>query len=322
MGPSAADPHRRDGVLVWTGRLVDAWPGGRDGWSLGRDELRRLLGRARVFVMIDPVSVPWPTVAQCSDVPVVALLPQDLDADALSDLLGTVLFETLSPWDRLLDPRADVRRELTARWGLHDDVWLPWSSVDGSWKPVLDAVLADDPEIDARARGKERWLQPRRLAGRQLATALSGEAWTGVRPRVALAGEAREWGPALERAARAEVRPLEHYLDKAEDAFPVPRPDACVVALRDGGQGHSERVALLTSADTVLGPGGVLLVVAHVVDTDAGVANPRVSTLIEEIHEATGTAVHLDEIVSARWVGDRYARGVLLRFTSLKVRAA
>lgn len=332
-------------MLVWTGRMVDAWPGGRDGWNTSRKQFLAALGRADVVVLLDPVSLPWPMVGTRPDVPLLAVLPQELDADTLSPLLGQVLFSLVTPYDRLIHGNAEVRRALTERWDLPEGVWVPWDGEGQGWRPVLRDLVEDERAIDELAVAKARWVQPRLLAAESLSHALrTGPTDAGVmseptttkengaaqatalvtdperRRRVALAGAVEGWVPLLSHSVRADIHDLAEIVAGSPETFPLPAPDGIVIVLRDGDQSREERRRLFREAYDVLRPGAALVILAHVVDTEDGRPNPSLGVLLEEVHDATGTSVHLDELVSARWVGDRLTRGVVLGFTSLQLR--
>lgn len=331
-------------VLVWTGRTPQLWPGGRDGWNTSRKQFLAALDRAEIVAMVDPVSVPWPMMGARPDVPLVVVLPQTLDAGTVSSLLGQVLFSLLTPFDRLIHGSAEVRRALSETWDLPESVWLPWDGEGDGWRPVLEALLADTAATEELSHGKARWVQPRLLAAEAVGLALSvGPSDAGVmsepttteengatgptvvraperRRRVALAGDVDGWASLLAHFVQGEVNHLEEIVAPAPGAFPLPAPDGVVLVLRDGDQSAAERLALLRQAHDVLRPGAALVVVAHVVDTADGRPNPSIHTLIEEIHEATGTSIHLHDLTSARWAGDRLTRGVVLALTSLRLR--
>lgn len=338
--------------LVWSGRYPDSWPDGLDGWSVSRRELAVRLDRLPLLVVLDPPSFPWPMfTAARRGMPVVVCLPDALDAATIGDLLGGPLLSRLTPYDRLVELRADVRAELEDYWGLTPQVWLP-ADLTGvhpggpddaatdrrphGWRDVLTehlAALDADPTLLEQARaGKPRFNQLGLLVAEELlanlqATDPLSDAETDTdegdgdppvnRPLVAVGGETAHRWRALRVSAGVSVETLDRM---RHDDPECASPDAVVILLRDGGQTSQERLDLLRDAEGWLQPGGVLVVAAHVVTRPDGEPNPSLSQLVEEIHEATGTAVHLQELRSVRWLGESLTRGVVLRFTSLRER--
>lgn len=329
--PAGPDVER----FVWTGRLEGAWPGGADGWSHSREGVIRSLEQASELVVLDTPSFPWGLWRGARrDVRVVARLPEDLDADQIELLLGAPLLSQITPYDRLLDGRADVRAELTQRFDL-PDVWVPFddpsSTATGpgaSWRPVLEKYLVSEHSGLALARTfKPRFNQVIQAVAEDLRDRLSSgagdesveETSTGARPLVAVAGP-REFRPQLFASPLDAVSLRLEAFDEVEPEEHLPDPDAVIVILQDGGQTPAERIALFSSVDAHLHPGTVLLVVGHVVTQDEGRENPGIQDLVEELNEVTGCALQLEELRSLRWAGEALSRGVLLRFTSLRVR--
>jgi hypothetical protein len=132
-------------------------------------------------------------------------------------------------------------------------------------------------------------------------------------PRVALQGRAATLGPELTRLIDVPV----DTGTGASETQPVPSPHVAVVWLDDGGTARDERLALLRETARLLHPGGRLVVVGYVVTPPGGAANPSIAALIQDLHEATGTMVHLEELRSFRCGVQPWSRGVLLGLTYL-----
>ncbi|HET7735545.1 MAG TPA: hypothetical protein VFK52_06200 [Nocardioidaceae bacterium] len=286
--------------FVWTGRFPDAWPHGADGWNTPRATFLQRLAAADEVVVLDAPSFPWQDLGGgLPDVPLVVRLPEDLDGEQIRLLLGDVLLSRVTEHDVLIEERADVRKALTEGFDL-PDVWAEYDE---------QLILAD--------RAEARFAKPRH---HQLVQAVTDELATclvGVdAPLVAVGGET-EVRPAVAALARpgSTARRLEHF-----GVAELPDPDAVVLVLRDGGQSSDERVALIRAAHNVLHPGGHLLVLGHVVTETDGAPNPWIGELFDDLNEGTGTSLHLEELRSIRWSGDAMNRGVLLRFTSLRLR--
>lgn len=119
-GPRAPGRDR----VVWSGRHENALTGGLDDWNTSRAGLHQDLARAGELVVLDALSFPWQVLRQPERaIPLVVVLPDDLDADTVSKLLGRVLFSHLTPFDRVLCRHPEVRRDLQARWHVPPVVW-------------------------------------------------------------------------------------------------------------------------------------------------------------------------------------------------------
>ena len=313
-------------ICAWTGRLVGAWPGGIDEWSATRHAIREQVGQADLLLLIDPPSFHYGLLGLNPGLPFVAVLPADLPADAIVDLLGAPLLERATSFDRIVVSRPEIKAALAARYDVPDEVWVV--SMEADRVGVLRSIVASLGPLADLADRKASWFRRCSTVAEELRIGLHGDPgtdgkapWTST-PLVALDGDARCWNRQIARLSATKVTALDDVVAApADEAFPVPSPDAVVLVLPDGGQTPQDRKVRLGMAFDVLPPGGQLVVDAHVVDSDYGLTNPTIGQLLEEIHEATGTAVHLEELRAVRRPGDRYTRGVVLRYTSLKVGA-
>lgn len=286
--------------FVWTGRFPDAWPDGADGWNTPRATVLHELAAADEVVVLDAPSFPWQDLTgSLRDAPLVVRLPHDLDAEQIRLLLGDAFLSRVTAHDVLIEDRAEVRKALSEAFEL-PDVWAEYDE---------QLVVAD--------RAAARAAKPRH---NQLVQAITDElaaCLVGVdEPLIAVGGET-ELRPAVVELARpgSSAHRLEHF-----GVAELPDPDAVVLLLRDGGQSSEERVAMIRAAHDVLHPGGHLLVLGHVVTETDGAPNPWIGELFDDLNEGTGTSVHLEELRSLRWSGDAMNRGILLRFTSLRLR--
>jgi FkbM family methyltransferase len=129
------------GRLVWAGRTTVAPDGAVDGWSCDQAGLLAMLDQASELVVLDALSFPWDSLRNSDrDVPVVVALPPECDAATLNVVLGQPLLRHLTPYDRLIDPRPDVRAVLQRRWGLAEENWL---HVDGATPEAVLAALVE-----------------------------------------------------------------------------------------------------------------------------------------------------------------------------------
>ena len=111
--------------LVWGGRWSDLVPDSKDGWHYNDASLRLALDSAPEVVVLDALSFPWEVYASTApDTPVVVVLPEQLGGQEIASALGTPLLRELTPHDRLLESRADVRELVERRFGFLPSVWL------------------------------------------------------------------------------------------------------------------------------------------------------------------------------------------------------
>lgn len=145
----------RGGRLVWGGRFTPRGlvPEATDGWATDRTDLLARLEGAAELVVLDALSLPWETFRDTDfDIPMVVVLPASCDGGAIREVLGSVVLDRLTPWDTVVESRADVRAQVVSEYGLDpdtvvdpggddlDDVvaWLRGRSVD-----LLDEVHTD-----------------------------------------------------------------------------------------------------------------------------------------------------------------------------------
>ena len=136
---------------VWAGRWSSLVPGGLDGFTCGRFALLQVMARASELVVLDPLSFPWEMLGpDDGDVPLVVALPPELSGEEIELLLGPVL-ASLTPFDRLVEHRVEVRDHLGRRWGLPREVWIDVAPPGG----VADVCSA----LEERSRGRLRVLE-------------------------------------------------------------------------------------------------------------------------------------------------------------------
>ncbi len=199
----------------------------------------------------------------------------------------------LTSFDRLVDPRKDVRALLTARYHLAEEVWEPPSEDDGRYAGktrLYDVVDVVQESVRRAVRLRES------------------------QPLVGFLGRAG-------RIAGPVAAPLECTIGRfGIEPTPSdgPSPHTMVAWLPDGGQSRDERFAELARARDLLHPGGALIVVAHVVTAVDGRENPSISTLVEDLASVFGGMLHVDDLQSIRWPGETLSRGVLVTATSLR----
>ena len=127
------------GRLVWNGRASWGPINGVDGWTCDRTSLLSAMAQASELLILDPLSFPWDGLRDADrDVPLVVLLPQDVDLETIELTLGSSLLDHVTPFDRLLESRSGVRDALHDKWSLDPANWLPLA--DGDPNTVLDAL--------------------------------------------------------------------------------------------------------------------------------------------------------------------------------------
>jgi hypothetical protein len=282
-------------TVVWAGRGGRDVPAGIDGWTTSPDQLATLLEDARELVVADPLSFPWRHLrGEARAVPLTVTLPATMPTDDLVAVLDRPLLRHLTSFDRVVADRPGLRERLGTTYHLVEDVWSP----------------AADPE--GRATGKARLYEAVEVVRDAVRPFVKAQQ---VRPLLGYLGRARDLaGPVSGKFncedARYEIAPL-------GPADEPPSPHALVVRLDDGGQGADERRALLARARDLLHPGGLLVLLASVVTVPGGAENPSVSTLVEELAEAFGGMVHVDDLRAVRWRGETMSRAVVLSATAL-----
>jgi FkbM family methyltransferase len=127
------------GRLVWNGRATWGPINGVDGWTCDRTSLFSAMAQASELLILDPLSFPWDGLRDSDrDIPLVVLLPQDVDLETIELTLGRSLLDHVTPFDRLLESRPGVRDALLDKWSLDPANWLPLANGDPD--TVLDAL--------------------------------------------------------------------------------------------------------------------------------------------------------------------------------------
>ncbi|GAA5151944.1 hypothetical protein GCM10023340_31420 [Nocardioides marinquilinus] len=313
------------GRAVWTGRFPGLAPGGHDGFDTMVGHVGRLLDECHEVVVLDPMSFPWRTWQSHprSTTPVVVRVPGALDAEGAADLLDKPMLRRATAHDRLLVRRPDVAAGLCERYGLPASCCLlpePDEAERADWwhGPLARRVAAAPEADDALRRAKETLELELEVVMEQLATVPVPFGSTAL--RVHGFGDAvrtRLLGYRSVEEVQLVDGDAERPGPSLEDRLTVPSPHAGVVWFADGGeQDDARRHAALAEAHRRLDPGGRLLVVGWVVDGPQG-RNPSVSALCTQVLDATGGAVHLDELRGFRHPADPMTRAVLTAWTRL-----
>jgi len=314
-----------DSVALWTGRYFDTWPAGLDGWNSPRKKLRRSLERADVLVIADPVSFIYGSLSRRPGLPFVGVLPREMSAETMLPLLGSMLVARATPFDRLLVDRPEIRAAFDEVYDLPEAVWVDYAGKDPV--AVVRRTVDELGSLPDHAEAKTAWMERCIAMADELISGLvwSKDEYEGMRVHgvgattIAIDGDVQYWRAHLRRFTNVRVYPIADALADPDDGFAKPTVNAVALVLADGGQSFEDRAAMVRRAFEALPPGGQLVIDAHVVDTDEGAPNPSLSQLTEEIANISGTALHLESLTSVHHPGDRFTRGVRLRYTSLRV---
>ncbi|NYG56869.1 hypothetical protein [Nocardioides perillae] len=295
--PVGRSPLATQGPVVWGGRTSADVPDSLDDWSTSRSGLHRRLREAGSLVVLDALSFPWQVLdADERALPTCVALPDDLDATSLGQLLGVPLLTHLTPYDRLVGPRREVRAALQEEWHLPPTVWA-------------EAPPSPADALPPGARGaKLRHLQLSSALVEEARAATADVSEAGA--RIHVRGDASAHRSALVRAFGATAAVTGPELDDP------PSPHVVAVVLPDGADAD-EVAAQALSAREVLHPGGRVVLAAHVVTAPGGPANISTSACVEALSRGFGTMVHVDRLRSLRLVGEPWSRVVVMTLTSL-----
>lgn len=285
--------------VVWSGRFTDDGASGAehgtDGWQVSDSELRRRLDLADQLVVWDPPSFPWQTLGGARRaIPLVVRLPEPIGPDDVEPLLGLPLLRHLTEHDRIVDPGPQLRAAIESRHTLTVRWLAPGTG--------LQDLPAPDPAVVA---AKAQHYVIADLVGERLGTDLEG----GV-PSVA--GIATASGPVQTLRARGRA------IEVPTSLGVTPPADAAVVRLTDPDLDPATRIALIREGVDALAAGGQLLIAATVVTLRGQGEFPIISTLMEELQEATASMLHVEDLTAVRWPGEPLSRGALLDVTTLQ----
>jgi hypothetical protein len=174
----------------------------------------------------------------------------------------------------------------------------------------LACVRDDSPDGSVRLGVRE---QLRHLVSETLVSALEMQPFGS--PRVTLVGGDEQLARAVE--AECDIR-----VSDADGVASLPRSRSEHVAIVLLPKVPAvERIELLRAAHQSVRPAGVLVVVATVAVAPGDNRDliPSMRQLIEELNDASGLALHVDELRSVRWYGESFVRGVLVSGISLSV---
>jgi ubiquinone/menaquinone biosynthesis C-methylase UbiE len=137
-------------------------------------ELADVLNRASMLILLDPFSFPLEVMAGDHwNVPMVVVLPSGLEAESLTNTaIGSVLFERLTFFDRIVTPDSALWGELRRRYRWAEDQRLPVASRHPSEVAAEACALFETESHDLRSskavhRVQTAALEPRFVAARE-----------------------------------------------------------------------------------------------------------------------------------------------------------
>ena len=157
------DVYRRP--VVYAGRFIDQIPGAGlpDGYiTLGEPEalpheLIEALNRANTLVLLDLPSFPLEVMnGEHWDVPIVLVLPSGFDAESLTATFGTVLFERLGFFDRVVTPDSALWEELRRKYRWAESQRVAVMSNDPSEATTMIRTLLEVESISLATPNRDR----------------------------------------------------------------------------------------------------------------------------------------------------------------------
>ena len=305
-----------------------------------RDALSRVLHRANTLVFVDLFSFPFEAVtADHWDVPMIVVLPTDLDAESLTAAYGSALFERLGRFDRVVTSDPDLREELRRKYGWAESQLISTTSENpGEVARTICALLkAEPPTVTAKVlhRAKAAALEPRFATAR-------GDRDDAAAPLDVLevgAGAGR-WASSFDPKTRfVGIDAREDLLGTARADFPDRRFDLLGSDLLFPYEDESfdlvfgetvmccypapAKRTLLSEMWRVARPGASLLFLENFVFTrepeESGIYPVSVTEFSDLILDATAGQVILEHVESLRYPGEDSYRGGLISLLRLGV---
>jgi hypothetical protein len=309
-----------DGTVLYTGRRLDleipATALALNAWEVLPVALGPVLDAAARLTVADPMSFPFDTLREADrDIPLAVMIPGGWDADTLALLFGNVLFDHLTPFDRLLDLDEESWSALRDRY---------------SW-PVR--MRGDRPEAD-RAR-KAAYRAVRAVVLPQLEAAQAAVPPGERTVATVLADQIDVWASLLP-AARTDVLgidPDRNHVERARHSFPAGRFEMAMptgaradevahVALSVNalaGEAQAVRCERLAALFAMLRVGGRLIVTDRFLDgrggRTIGAATP--DALLRDVRETSARHLVLEHVESLRLPGEDLTSVGVLAFTKL-----
>jgi SAM-dependent methyltransferase len=345
------------GPVIYAGRFIDQIAGADlpdDCVVIGEQEalphkLRGVLDRANTLVVLDLPSFPLEVMtADNWDLPMVVVLPSDLDADSLLATFGSALFERLGFFDRIVAPYPHLWEELRRRYHWAESQHIPTKSQDpGDIAGTVCAALETGPssvlkadDTGPRFNKALHRVQAAALAARFAAARGMGETGTPLDVLEVGAGAGRwasSFEPANTRYVGIDAR--EDMVGAARADFPerrfdllgsdllFPYEDQCFDLVFSVTVMHQNpapaKCALLSEMWRVTRPGGRLLLLENFVFSrepeEEGIYPMSVTGFVDLVLDATAGQVVLEHAESLRYPGEDMYRGGLISLLRLGV---
>jgi demethylmenaquinone methyltransferase/2-methoxy-6-polyprenyl-1,4-benzoquinol methylase len=316
-------------------------------------KLTGVLDRANTLVLLDLLSFPFDALSGSQwDVPMIAVLPSDVDAGSLASDLGAVLFERLGFFDRIVAPDPAAWHELRRRYRWAESQRIPVAGdqpsevaktvrtllAGGPSSPAISETgfTDSDPRLDkALHRVQAAALEPRFAAAR-------GKQATEVPLDVLELGTgagrwASSFDPTQTRFVGIDAR--EDLVESARANFPEVRfdrlgPDLLFpyedesfdlvfsVAVMHYNSAPAKRT-LLSEMWRVCRPGGGILFLENFVfagePEEPSLHPTSVTKFVDLLLEATAGQVVLEHAQSLRYPGEELHTGGLISLLRLGV---
>jgi ubiquinone/menaquinone biosynthesis C-methylase UbiE len=348
----AIDRH----LVIYAGRFVDQIAGADlpgDCIVLGEQDalphkLAGVLDRANTLVLLDLPSFPLEAMTDDHwDVPMVVVLPSGSDADSLTSSFGSVLFERLVFFDRIMAPDSELWEELRRKYRLAESQRVRATSEDpGEMARAVCTLLATEPSSTPNAddtardprfnkalhRAQAAALEPRFAIGRGdraarapldvLEVGAGAGRWTssfdptntrfvGIDAREDLVGAARANFP----DQRFELLGSDLRFPYEDESFDL----VFSVTMMHNNPAPAKRT-LLSEMWRVIRPGGRLLFLdTFVFPTEPVIYPMSVTEFVDLILDATAGQVVLEHVESLRYPGEEMRRGGVISLLRLGV---
>jgi SAM-dependent methyltransferase len=343
-----ADVDRRP--VVYAGRFVDQIAGAEnlpgDCIVLGEQDalphkLTGVLDRASTLVFVDLPSFPLEAMTDDHwDVPMVVVLPSDLDADSLISTFGTALFERLGFFDRIVAPDPDLWEELRRKYRWAESQHVPATSEHPSEVARTVCALLEAGSASPTEAGSKILHRVQAAALELRFAAARGARDTGAPLDVLEVGAgAGRWASSfdLTKTRFVGIEARKDLLGKARSNFPERRFDLLGSDLLFPYEDESfdlvfsvtvmhhnptpAKRTLLSEMWRVTRPGGRLLFLENFVFpswSEAPAVYPMsVTEFVDLVLDATAGQVVLEHAESLRYPGEDLRRGGLISLLRL-----
>jgi SAM-dependent methyltransferase len=337
--------------VIYAGRFVDKMPDGGlpgDCLVLGEQDalphkLSGILDRANALILLDLLTFPFEAmVGDRWDVPMVVVIPSGLDVDTLTTDFGSLLFERLGFFDRLVVPNSATWDGLRRKyhWAEAQRVSVTSDHPSEVAKTICTLLADDGIDYGLRSNKALHRVQAAALEPRFAAAAEQHDTTAPLDVLEVGAGVGRwasSFDPTEARFVGIEAR--EDLLETARANFPEERFDhlgsdllfpyeeesfdlVFSVTVMHRNPAPAKRT-LLSEMWRVARPGGRLLMLENFVfprQPEEPTVHPMsVTEFVDLILDATAGQVVLEHVESLRYPGEDLRRGGLISLLRLGV---